>query len=76
MSSHSPEFQQRVLDLHARQARGEAPPAGEISDRQVAEELGMSRREHRAVLQSALAKMGYALSPFEALVRHKFNQPD
>ncbi|BCU76010.1 hypothetical protein [Luteolibacter sp. LG18] len=38
-------FDQRVLSLHQRQASGEVPPPGRISQRQLARELGMTIRE-------------------------------
>ena len=62
MSSHSPEFQARVLRLHARQAAGEVPPPGEISQDQLADELGLSRRRVRTLEMRALAKLREALA--------------
>jgi len=61
--SHSPEFQQRVLELHAAQARGEAPPPGEISERQLAQAFGVSRRAIHADYSTGLAKIRKALFP-------------
>jgi hypothetical protein len=63
MSSHSPEFKARVLALHARQAKGECPPPGEISQDQLAAELGLTRRRVRNLERSALAKFRAALAP-------------
>jgi DNA-directed RNA polymerase sigma subunit (sigma70/sigma32) len=68
MSSHTPEFTQRVLELHAAQARGEAPPPGEISQSELAEALGLTRRRVRNLERSAMAKFRAALAPH-------FNQP-
>jgi DNA-directed RNA polymerase sigma subunit (sigma70/sigma32) len=63
MSSHTPEFTQRVLELHAAQARGEAPPPGEISQSELAEALGLTRRRVRNLERSAMAKVRAALAP-------------
>lgn len=63
MPSNSPEFKARVLRLHARQAAGEAPPPGSISERQLAEELGLPRRSVRDAQATGLAKIREALFP-------------
>jgi len=72
MSSHSPEFKARVLALHARQAKGECPPPGEISQDQLAEELGLSRRRVRELEESGKAKVKAAFLKLAPLDRRAF----
>lgn len=54
-------FRHRAALLLERQRRGEAPPPGEISEEDLAAELGISRRKLRQHLHRGLAKARRAL---------------
>jgi transcriptional regulator with XRE-family HTH domain len=51
----------RIMDLRVAQAEGELPPAGKITQAQIARALGLSRTEYLRIESIALAKVAAKL---------------
>ena len=67
----------RIIDLRIAQQEGELPPPGEISQKQLAEALGLPRVQAQRLEAIALAKAAKELSSDPALKKffHTLHQP-